>query len=144
MSTDIERETQSGRPGRSENILERLANRIGGSVRVTTIFGEPVEKDGVTVIPVARARWGFGGSSGSGGNTSENQKGEGTGGGGGVIVSPAGYVEVRDGRARFRPIYDPAMVTQIIVASGIVAALLLSGVRRLISSRERKGRVGNS
>jgi uncharacterized spore protein YtfJ len=134
MSTDIEKETKSGR---SENILERLASIIGGSVRATTIFGEPVEKDGITVIPVARARWGFGSSS-PGGNSGENQKGGGTGGGAGVKVSPVGYVEVKDGRARFRPIYDPAMVTQIIVASGIVAALLLQAVRRLLSKSRAK------
>ena len=132
MSTDIEQETQSGR---RENMLERLANRIGGSVRVKTIFGDPVEKDGVTVIPVARARWGVGGGSSSGGNTRANQTGEGTGTGTGgkVTVSPAGYVEVKDGRARFHPIYDPANVTQIIVASGIVAVLVLRAVRRLKS-----------
>jgi uncharacterized spore protein YtfJ len=132
MSTDIEQETKSGR---SENMLERLANRIGGNVRVKTIFGDPVEKDGVTVIPVARARWGFGGGSNSDGNTRENQTGEGTsrGGGGRVTVSPAGYVEVRDGRARFHPIYDPANVAQIIVASGIVAVLVIRGVRRLMA-----------
>ena len=132
MSTEIEQETQSGR---SENMLERLANRIGGSVRVKTIFGDPVEKAGVTVIPVARARWGFGGGSNAGGNTRENQTGEGTGtgSGGGVTVFPTGYVEVRDGRARFHPIYDPANVAQIIVASGIVAVLLLRAVRWLMS-----------
>jgi uncharacterized spore protein YtfJ len=132
MSTEIEQETQSGR---SENMLERLANRIGGRVRVKTIFGDPVEKDGVTVIPVARARWGVGGGSNAGGNTRENQtdEGSGAGGGRGVTVSPAGYVEVRDGRARFHPIYDPANVAQIIVASGIVAVLVLRAVRRLMS-----------
>jgi uncharacterized spore protein YtfJ len=135
MSTDIEKETK---PGRSNNILERFASRIGGSVRATTIFGEPVEKGGVTVIPVARARWGFGGGRGSGGNNGENQNGGGTGGGAGVKVSPVGYVEVKDGRARFRPIYDPAMVTQIIVASGIVTALLLQGVRKLIAKSRAK------
>ena len=138
MSTDTEQETQVGRSWRSGNFRERLAHRIGGGVRVTTIFVEPVEKDGITVIPVARARWGFSGGSSSGGNTSENQKGEGMGGVGGVKVSPAGYVEVKNGRARFHPIYDPAMVTQIIVASGVVAALLLQVARRLISKRRTK------
>lgn len=138
MSTDSEQETRLDRPGQRENILERLASIVGNRVRVTTIFGEPVEKGSVTVIPVARARWGFGGGSGSGGNNGENQNGGGTGGGAGVKVSPVGYVEVKDGRARFRPIYDPAMVTQIIVASGIVTALVLQGVRRLISKSKTK------
>jgi len=137
MSTDIEQETQGGQFGRVGNLRERLANWISGRAGVKMIFGEPVEKDGITVIPVTRARWGFSGGSSSGGNTSENHKGEGMGGVGGVKVSPAGYVEVRNGRARFHPIYDPAMVTQIIVASGIVAALL-QVVRRLISKQRTK------
>lgn len=138
MSTDIEQETQGGQFGRIGNLRERLANRIGGRAGVKMVFGEPVEKDGITVIPVARARWGFSGGSSSGGNTSENHKGEGMEGIGGAKVTPAGYVEVRNGRARFYPIYDPAMVTQIIVASGIVAALLLQVVHRLISKRRTK------
>ncbi|HJT57073.1 MAG TPA: spore germination protein GerW family protein, partial [Ktedonobacteraceae bacterium] len=90
MSTHTEQETQLSRPGRASNIFERLASSISNSVKITTIFGEPVEKDGVTVIPVARARWGFGGGSGSGGNPDTNETGEGTGGGAGVLVSPVG------------------------------------------------------
>src|SRR5690606_34414305 len=54
-----------------------LAERVGTTARVETVFGEPVERDGVTVIPVARARWGFGGGTGA----RSGEEGEGAGGG---------------------------------------------------------------
>ncbi len=138
MRTDSSQETRLDRPKGRVNILERLSDRIGGRVRARTIFGEPVEKDGITVIPVARARWAFGFGGNARRKADEDHKGKGIGGGGRVKINPTGYVEVRDGRARFRPIYDPAMVTQIIVASGVVAVLVLQGVRWLNSKQKKK------
>jgi uncharacterized spore protein YtfJ len=41
--------------------IEGMAEKLGAVARAATIFGEPVERDGITVIPVAKARWGFGG-----------------------------------------------------------------------------------
>ena len=46
--------------------FSRLAERLGASASASSVFGEPVERDGVTVIPVARVRWGVGGGSGRG------------------------------------------------------------------------------
>ena len=66
--------------------------------------------DGVKVIPVAKARWGFGGGGGS-----RDAGGEGSGGGGGVWVSPVGYIEMKDGDSRFRPIQGPAAKTAVLV-----------------------------
>lgn len=45
-------------------LVERLADRLGSSAHATAVFGGPIERDGVTVIPVAKARWGFGGGDG--------------------------------------------------------------------------------
>jgi uncharacterized spore protein YtfJ len=83
--------------------VETLAERIGTRFGSTAVFGEPVEAEGVTVIPVARATWGFGGGTG----TRPEAEGEGEGGGGGGSTSPVGFIELRDGRASFRPIVDP-------------------------------------
>jgi uncharacterized spore protein YtfJ len=60
----------------TDNPAERLAEQLGDSVRASAVFGKPVERDGVTVIPVARARFAFGGGGGSDGT------GQGSGGGG--------------------------------------------------------------
>ena len=66
-------------------------------------IGQPVERSGVTVIPVAKATWGFGG--GSGGEAGK----EGAGGGGGGFVAPLGYIEVRESGAKFKRIRDPRL-----------------------------------
>ena len=52
-------------------LLGRIGETVGGKADVGTIFGEPVQREGVTVIPVAKARFGFGGGGGfSGGGGS--------------------------------------------------------------------------
>lgn len=132
MSTNIGHETDVERSGRGGTFLERFANRVGNSARASTIFAEPVERDGVTVILVAKARWGAGGGANS--STDENPAGEGMGGGAGVSVTPVGYVELKDGKARFRPIFDPGLLLQLIIGLGFVAVLVLRGVRKLVGS----------
>jgi len=42
-------------------LLERIGETVGQRAQVSTIFGEPVQRERVTVIPVAKARFGFGG-----------------------------------------------------------------------------------
>lgn len=96
-----------------------LAERVGTTARVETVFGEPVERDGVTVIPVARARWGFGG--GTGARSGE----EGEGAGGGTVVSPVGFIELRKGNAHFRRIPSPARPLAIL--AGAALALMTLG-----------------
>ena len=105
--------------------FEQLAEKLGATARAAHIFGEPVEGDGVTVIPVARARWGVGGGGGKLGLASRS---EGMGGGGGVIVEPTGFIEMKDGEARYRPITDPKWRVGAAIAGGL---LLLGLVRRL-------------
>jgi uncharacterized spore protein YtfJ len=68
------------------DLLERVGQTVGERAHVSTIFGEAVEREGVTVIPVAKARFGFGGGGGSG--SREGDEGSGGGGGGGVAVGP--------------------------------------------------------
>ena len=105
-------------------VFEKLADRLGVAARAATIFGEAVESGGVTVIPVAKARWGLGGGFGRGGRRSSQ---EGMGGGGGVIVEPTGFIEVKDGEARFRPI---SKTPQKILLALAGAALLGWALRR--------------
>jgi len=100
-------------------LLERIGQTVGQRAQVSSIFGEPVERDAVTVIPVAKARFGFGG--GGGGGSREGDEGSGGGGGGGVIVSPVGYIEVRDHGAEFKRISTPKDLLALIVAASAAA-----------------------
>lgn len=96
-------------------LVERLAKRTSATAKASTVFGKPVKRGGVTVIPVARARWAFGGGSGAG------PEGSGGGGGGAGLVSPIGYIEVRDGEAAFRPIRGRGPVWAGVIAAGVAA-----------------------
>lgn len=86
----------------STALLERLADKLGAKASVTTVYGEPITTAGVTVIPVARVGFGFGG--GSGREICSDKTGEGGGGGGGVEARPLGFIEIRDGTAMYKPI----------------------------------------
>jgi hypothetical protein len=111
--------------GTGATIVERLASRLGVRAEAEAVFGAPVEREGVTVIPVARVRTGFGGGGGTG------PAGKGEGGGGGVSASALGYIEMTEGRADFRPIFDPAAYTGLVMAAGISAWLTFRGLRSL-------------
>lgn len=106
------------------DFVQGLGERLGLSARASAVFGDPVERDGVTVIPVAKASWGFGGGSGG---AAPNQ---GSGGGGGGVVAPIGFIEVRGGEARFVPVRDPRTTAMRLVAGAAAVALLFRGRRR--------------
>ncbi|MFN0171089.1 MAG: spore germination protein GerW family protein [Bryobacteraceae bacterium] len=86
-----------------QDIWKSVAAPLETGASVKSVFGEPVETQGKTVIPVARVAFGFGGGGGSGLNT-ESHKGEGMGGGGGVYAVPLGVFEVTEGDTRFVPV----------------------------------------
>jgi uncharacterized spore protein YtfJ len=109
--------------------IERLAEKLGAHASASAVFGQPVERDGVTVIPVAKVRYGFGGGAGSG---HEGEKeGEGGGGGGGLMASPLGYIEIQGGQATFKPIRDAANLAPLALAAGLGAWLALRGLRSI-------------
>ncbi|CAL9366958.1 hypothetical protein SUDANB176_00787 [Streptomyces sp. enrichment culture] len=97
-------------------LLERMAQRLGGSASVSAVFGTPVEVNGVTVVPVARIAFGFGG--GAGREKDAAKHGEGGGGGGGASATPIGFIEIRDGAATYKPIRD--VWTDVVVPLGLV------------------------
>lgn len=113
MATDMQARSQL-----VHELLERIGHAVGDKAKVSTVFGEPVERDGITVIPVAKARFGFGGGGGSGGPQAE---GSGGGGGGGASVSPVGYIEVRAGTATFRRIPNPSDLVAVVAAASLAA-----------------------
>jgi uncharacterized spore protein YtfJ len=107
-------------------LLERIGETVGERAQVSTIFGEPVEREGVTVIPVGRARFGFGGGGGSG--SRQGDEGSGGGGGGGAAVGPIGYIELHEGSAKFKRIVTPMDVLALTMAASIAVAT----VKRLL------------
>jgi uncharacterized spore protein YtfJ len=104
------------------DLLEQIGQTVGQGAKVSAIFGEPVQREGLTVIPVAKTRFGFGGGGGSG--SREGDEGSGGGGGGGVYVNPVGYIEVRDTSAEFKRISTPIDLLALAAAASIAAVTL--------------------
>jgi len=122
--------------GAADRFVDRLAERLGGQANAAVVYGTPVEREGVTVIPVAKVRWGFRGGVGRGAAraTDGGPESSGAGGGGGVIASPLGYIELAGGRATFRRIADASAllpIVPLVLASGVSTFLILSGLARL-------------
>jgi uncharacterized spore protein YtfJ len=114
-------------PGESvgaDSLVTRLAEMLGSRASAATVYAAPIEREGVTVIPVATIRYGFGGGGG------RQQEGSGGGGGGGVIASPVGYIEIKNGSARFRPIIGPGAVVSVVLAVSTAGWLLVRGRHR--------------
>ena len=105
------------------DLLERIGHSVGDRAQVSTIFGEPVERASLTVIPVAKVRFGFGGG-GGGGSGSGDEEGSGGGGGGGGMVSPVGYIEVRDEGAEFTRISTATDLIPLAAAASLAALAL--------------------
>jgi uncharacterized spore protein YtfJ len=71
-------------------VTERIQDRFNAGL----VYGDPVEQDGVIVIPAARVM-------GGGGGGSDGSQGE--GGGFGLRATPAGAWVFKSGSARWRP-----------------------------------------
>lgn len=116
--------------GKSEvSFIERLAHQLGATANARHIYGEPIERNGVTVITVAKASYGFGGGSG----TKDSEKG--FGGGGGMKIRPVGYIEMKSGVTRFCPIRDWLSLLPVFAVTAPVFLLSILGFVRLRSKR---------
>ncbi|AWB95732.1 hypothetical protein DCE93_08710 [Agromyces badenianii] len=93
----------------AELVLE-LAETVAG-VGVKTAYGDAVNIDGTTFVPVALGYYGFGAGSGS------DEKGDQAGGGGGGGLSiPLGAYVGRGGDVRF----EPNLIGLLLVATPLV------------------------
>jgi hypothetical protein len=97
---------------------------------VKTVYGEPVDLDGVTIVPVAYVQFGFGG--GEGGDD-ENQVASG-GGGGSMNVPIGAYVRDRRG-LRFEP--NPVTLLAVGIPFLWVAGHALSLIIKAMKKKRR-------
>ena len=122
MSTHVDLEALES--PRLDSLVGRLVSRLADAADVRTVFGDPVERGEVTVIPVARVLVG------AGAGTGRSERGDGEGGGGGAIARPLGYVEIRNGATRFRPINPRVQATLATAALLTAGALIVWALRR--------------
>ena len=87
--------------------MQSTMNNIKNLVEVNNIVGEPiVTPDGLTIIPVSRLSFGFGGA---GGRLPGNNKDDcGGGSATGVKIEPIGFLAVKEGGVRMINVMPPA------------------------------------
>jgi uncharacterized spore protein YtfJ len=103
------------------------------ALTVKRVFGEPYDKDGVTVIPAARVQGGAGGGSGE----DPQGQGKGSGSGFGMTARPVGAFVLRDGELFWRPAVD---VNRIVLGGQLVAIVALLTVRAIVKARSKARR----
>ncbi len=107
--------------------LADVVSTARDTLTVKRVYGEPYEKDGTTVIPVALMTGGGGGGAG------HDEKGqEGEGGGFGVSGRPAGVYVIRGDQVSWRPAVDPNRIVTIV---GLVLIAFLLSRPRVVRAR---------
>jgi uncharacterized spore protein YtfJ len=115
--------------------VEDVIGQARDALTVKRVFGEPYEKDGTTVIPVAAIRGGAGGGGG------QDQDGNGGSGSGFALSArPVGAFVVREGEVTWRPAYDATSVALLGEVVALVAILALRGMVKARAKARRKAR----
>lgn len=95
------------------NMLETTMEKIKNMVNVNSVIGDPITTpDGVTIIPVSKISYGFGGGGSdfiTKNSGATNPFGGGTGAG--VKITPIAFLVIREGNVRMLPVTQPASTT---------------------------------
>ena len=105
--------------------VDEMLTGARDAITVKRVYGDPIERDGILVIPAARVAGGAGG-----GGDAENN----AGGGFGVAASPAGAWIVRNGEVSWEPAVD---ATRLGTMGMLVAIIFLLTVRSIAKANAR-------
>lgn len=105
-----------------------IVNEAKAAMHVTQVFGQPYEKNGVTVIPAAKISGGAGG----GGDNRDPQNG---GGGFGVSSRPVGAFVIKGNDVSWHPALD---LNRVILMGQVVAIVALLTARAIVKTVARR------
>ena len=105
--------------------IDELVKGYRDAVTVKKVFGEPFEKNGVTVIPAAKVMGGGGGGSGE-----SPDQGQGSGTGFGMTGKPVGAYVIRGDSVKWEPAID---INRLITGGLVLAGLSI--VLRFLRSK---------
>jgi uncharacterized spore protein YtfJ len=111
--------------------IMQVIDQARDSITVRRVFGDPVERDGLTIIPAASVQGGGGGGSPGDG------EGSGSGGGFGIRARPVGAYVIRDGKVRWEPALD---LNRVILGGQIVGIFALLTLRTIVKARRHHHR----
>ena len=114
--------------------VDQMLTNAQDAITVKRVFGEPYEKDGVTIIPAA-----FVLGAGGGGGGADKAGHEGGGGGFHVQGHPVGAYVIKDGKVKWVPAMDPAKLAAVL---GFVALGALTIRAKLVKAHLKASRRG--
>ena len=92
------------------SMMNTAMEKVREMVDTNTIVGQPITTpDGVTLIPISKVSFGFGGGGGDYGKNATD--GFGGGSAAGVKISPVAFLVVKDGSVRMMPVTVPPTST---------------------------------
>ena len=109
--------------------VQDILDKARETVSVRDVYGEPYERDGVTIIPVARVIGAGGGGSGTGG------EGEGSGHGYALKSEPVGVYVIKDSSVSFQPI--DKVIDKIIGRAFVVGTVGIIFAPRIIKQARK-------
>ena len=119
---------------RGRGVSERIIRRLREIMTIDRVYGEPIERAGTTVVPVASIIIG-GGGGGGGGTDADDNSGSGEGGGFGAVARPAGAYIIKEGSVRWKPVLD---VNRLVVGLNLTAVAYFFFAWRIERARARR------
>jgi len=92
------------------DLMRSTMEKVREMVDTNTIVGQPITTpDGITLIPISKVSFGFGGGGGDYGKAPKENFGGGAGAG--VKIDPVAFLVVKDGITRVLPVAAPPKST---------------------------------
>jgi uncharacterized spore protein YtfJ len=145
MSTPVDVQSDRAYSEQYHEVLDQLYDKIEGSAKADVVFASPQKHEGLTIIPVASVGWRFGSGTGTSRPKEQREAQRGIGLGGTMSVAPIGFIEVKEGAAKFRPIvaFDSILKMQLVGGLIAIGVLSLLGRRRMMNEGKKRGSLFN-
>lgn len=109
--------------------VQEILEKAQDTVNVTRVYGTPIEKDGLTIIPAASIAGGGGGGGGP--------ANAGGGVGYGVRARPVGAFVIKDGEVRWEPAIDATRLGLRGMLIPIVGMIVARSIVKTVFRRRR-------
>jgi uncharacterized spore protein YtfJ len=107
--------------------VQEILEKAQDTVTVKRVYGTPIEKDGLTIIPAASV----GGGGGGGGGPADS----GSGVGFGMQARPVGAFVIKDGEVRWEPAIDATRIALRGMLIPIVFAFVARSIVKTLAKR---------
>ncbi|HZO72512.1 MAG TPA: spore germination protein GerW family protein [Ktedonobacteraceae bacterium] len=119
--------------------VTQVMDHLTETAKVEAVFGQPIEHNGIVVIPCSEVSVGLGMGFGSGPAVASNAEGKqstgsGGGGGGGATGRPIAIIIMSKDGVRVQPVVD---ATKVVLTTFATLTFILLWIGRLLGDRRR-------